>query len=152
MSRMPDYELEVADEIERPDDPLTNAYEDYQESDEWSKALSAVAGVKVDDVDAGPFLKRDIPLSEVVGADAATDVAAEGLLIGFEAGFRYGTRGAQGYGFSDIALIRLVETVQFNNQTAYRAALEHIDSLDRASALGHLRRIIRDLEGQTDGR
>lgn len=149
---MPGYELEIADEIERSDDPMTCAYEDYLESDEYRAAISAVKSQKVDDVDAGPFLTRAISLQEVVGEDAATDVAAEGLIRGFEAGFRYGTRGAQGYGLSDIALIRLVETVQFNDQAAYQAALAHLESQDRASALGHLRHIIRDLEGQTDGR
>lgn len=92
MTQMPDYDLTPGPDPDVPLDPLTCAYEDYQESDEWSKALSAVSGVTVDNRDIAPFTTRDIPLSEVVGPDAAIDVASEGIIIGFEAGFRYGRR------------------------------------------------------------
>lgn len=93
MTQMPDYDLTPWDDPDVPTDALTLAYENWQESDEYRAALEAVRSTKVDDVDAGPFLTRDIPLSEAVGEDAATDVAAEGLIHGFEAGFRYGVRG-----------------------------------------------------------
>lgn len=94
---MSDMPLEIMEaDFEPPTDPLTVAYEDFQESDRYEAALVAVRETKVDDVDAGPFLKRDISLQEVVGQDAATDVAAEGIIHGFEAGFDYGTRGALG--------------------------------------------------------
>ena len=75
--------------VEEPTDPLTVAYEDFQESDRYEEALVAVRETKVDDVDAGPFLKRDISLLEVIG-HAVADVAAEGIIRGFEAGFDYG--------------------------------------------------------------
>ena len=88
---MSDMPLEIMEaDFEPPTDPLTVAYEDFQESDRYEAALVAVRETKVDDVDAGPFLKRDISLLEVVGQDAATDVAAEGIIRGFEAGFDYG--------------------------------------------------------------
>lgn len=85
-----------ADDTEPYEDPRTVAYEDFQESVRYSSAVEAVRGLKVDDVDAGPILRRDISLEEVVGKLAATDVAAEGIIHGFEAGFEYGARGGDG--------------------------------------------------------
>lgn len=96
MSQMPDDEISVEDDPDNPRDPMLNAYEDYQESDRYQNHLAHIREVAVDSEDAGPFLRKDITLQEVIGQDAATDVAAEGLIIGFETGFEYGTRGALG--------------------------------------------------------
>ena len=89
MSQMPDYDLTPGPDPDVPEDLLARAYEDFQESDRYEAALVAVRETKVDDVDAGPFLKRDISLLEVIG-HAVADVAAEGIIHGFEAGFDYG--------------------------------------------------------------
>lgn len=145
MSQMPDYELEVADEIERPDDPLTCAYENFQESDEWKDALAAVARVKVDDVDIAPFTTRDIPLSEVVGEDAAIDVAAEGIIFGFEAGFRYGRQEKSLTRAMEViaSLTLLIDTAERNGPKAFDVTIQRARKiLARAP----------EIEEKTDGR
>lgn len=79
-----------------PEDPQTVAYEHFQESDEYREAIAAIRDQKVDEVDMDNFLRRPISLQDVLGEDAATDIAAEGILLGFWAGFKYGARGGQG--------------------------------------------------------
>jgi hypothetical protein len=126
MSENPGAEFFSSGDADVTDDPMTCAYEDFQESDEWSKALSAVAGVKVDDVDAGPFTFRDIPLSEVVGSDAAIDVASEGIIIGFEAGFRYGRRETTLKKQAEVisSLATLIETAERNGPKAFEVTVQ----------------------------
>lgn len=124
---MSDMPLEIdPDDIEPPTDPLTVAYEDWQESDEYRSAIAAVAGQKVDDVDAGPFLTRDIPLSEVVGTDAAVDVAAEGLIHGFEAGFRYGRRETTVTRQAEVisSLATLIDTAERNGPASFEVTIQ----------------------------
>lgn len=78
-----------------PEDPQTVAYEHFQESVEYREAIEAIRRQKVDEVDVHNFLSRPISLREVLGEDAATDIAAEGIIYGFQAGFEYGARGGR---------------------------------------------------------
>lgn len=90
-------ELVPYDDGPKPtEDPQTVAYEDFQESDEYREAVAAIRRQTVDEVDVHNFLSRPISLQEVLGESAATDIAAEGILLGFWAGFKYGARGGQG--------------------------------------------------------
>jgi hypothetical protein len=128
MSENPGAEFFSADDDpDTPTDPLTVATEDWQESEDYQRELAHVRSVEVDSVDVGPFQRKGITLAGVIGHDPATDVAAEGLLLGFEAGFRYGARGGDGAAVEVLARRTvfdagiLWEDLTTENQKHYRA-------------------------------